>query len=179
MFRFWNEPSEFTPESRIETHKFNEELKKKEEKAKKGYFKGVLIIYFSFHFKFLWSEENGTNASKKTRKYISDNGTPFNCNEPKLVSSNIIFFLVKLFSYRVEFELTDDDENIMLNVSVFKHMDSSLVDVDVQPNYVRVTLKGKILQLCLQEHVKSELSTAQRSQTTGKLLIKMPKVFSF
>jgi protein TilB len=67
----------------------------------------------------------------------------------------------------------------MLNVSVFKHMDSSLVDVDVQQNYVRVTLKGKILQLCLQEHVKSELSTAQRSQTTGKLLIKMPKVFSF
>jgi hypothetical protein len=53
LFRFWNEPSEFTPESRIETHKFNEELKKKEEKAKKGYFKGVLIIYFSFHFKFL------------------------------------------------------------------------------------------------------------------------------
>jgi hypothetical protein len=53
LFRFWNEPSEFTPESRIETHKFNEELKKKEEKAKKGYFKGVLIIFFSFHFKFL------------------------------------------------------------------------------------------------------------------------------
>ena len=31
----------------------------------------------------------------------------------------------------------------------------------------------------LQENVKSELSTAQRSQTTGKLLIKMPKVFYF
>ena len=56
-------------------------------------------------------------------------------------------------------------------------MDSSLVDVDVQSNYVRVTLKGKILQLCLQESVKSELSSAQRSQTTGQLLIKMPKVY--
>ena len=83
------------------------------------------------------------------------------------------------FLKRVQFELSDDDENILLNVSIFKHMDSSLVDVDVQPNYVRVTLKGKILQLGLQENVKSELSTAQRSQTTGKLLIKMPKVFYF
>lgn len=77
---------------------------------------------------------------------------------------------------RVQFDLNDDDENIMLNVHVFKHMDSSLVDVDIQPNYVRVTLKGKILQLCLQENVKCDLSTAQRSQTTGQLLVKMPKV---
>ena len=86
---------------------------------------------------------------------------------------NIVTFLF----LRVQFELSDDDENILLNVFVFKHMDSSLVDVDVQSNYVRVTLKGKILQLCLQESVKSELSSAQRSQTTGQLLIKMPKVY--
>lgn len=55
-------------------------------------------------------------------------------------------------------------------------MDSSLVDVDVQPNYVRVTLKGKVLQLVLSENVKCDLSTAQRSQTTGELVVKMPKV---
>ncbi len=77
---------------------------------------------------------------------------------------------------RVKFELNDDDENIILNVWIFKHMDSSLVDVDVQPNYVRVTLKGKVLQLVFQENVKCDLSSAQRSQTTGELLIKMPKV---
>ena len=77
---------------------------------------------------------------------------------------------------RVKFEFNDDDENIILNVWIFKHMDSSLVDVDVQPNYVRVTLKGKVLQLVFQENVKCALSSAQRSQTTGELLIKMPKV---
>lgn len=34
--RFWKEESEYTPESRIETHKYNEELKRKDEKEKKG-----------------------------------------------------------------------------------------------------------------------------------------------
>lgn len=54
-------------------------------------------------------------------------------------------------------------------------MDSSLVDVDVQPTYVRVTLKGKSLQLALSEEVRPDASTAKRSQTTGHLVITMPK----
>jgi protein TilB len=55
-------------------------------------------------------------------------------------------------------------------------MDSSLIDLDIQPNYVRVILKGKALQLALSEEVKPDSSTAQRSQTTGNLVIKMPKL---
>ena len=55
-------------------------------------------------------------------------------------------------------------------------MDTSLLDVDVQPKYVRVTLKGKVLQLVLPEDVASDSSTAKRSQTTGHLVITMPKV---
>ena len=55
-------------------------------------------------------------------------------------------------------------------------MDTSLVDVDVQPNYVRVTMKGKILQLRLNSEVKPDSSTAKRSQVTGHLLVMMPKV---
>jgi protein TilB len=55
-------------------------------------------------------------------------------------------------------------------------MDSSLINIDIQPNYVRVTLKGKSLQLALTEEVQPDSSTAQRSQVTGHLLIKMPKV---
>ena len=54
-------------------------------------------------------------------------------------------------------------------------MDSSLIDVDVQPMYVRVTLKGKSLQLALSEEVKPDSSTAKRSQVTGHLVITMPK----
>lgn len=55
-------------------------------------------------------------------------------------------------------------------------MDTSLCDVDVQPNYVKVTLKGRVLQLALNEEIKPDSSTAKRSQTTGHLLITMPKV---
>ena len=55
-------------------------------------------------------------------------------------------------------------------------MDSSLISVDIQPNYVRVTLKGKSLQLALNHEIKPDSSTAKRSQTTGYLVIQMPKV---
>ncbi|XP_021363133.1 protein tilB homolog [Mizuhopecten yessoensis] len=54
-------------------------------------------------------------------------------------------------------------------------MDTSLIDADVQTNYVRVTLKGKFFQLCLDEEVNADSSTAKRSQITGNLLITMPK----
>ena len=55
-------------------------------------------------------------------------------------------------------------------------MDTSLINVDIQPNYVRVTLKGKSLQLGLNEEIRPDSSTAKRSQTTGYLVITMPKV---
>jgi protein TilB len=66
--------------------------------------------------------------------------------------------------------------NIILTVQVFKHLHSSLIDVDVQPNYVRVTLKGKSLQIALTDEVKPDSSTAVRSQTSGFLVITMPKL---
>lgn len=97
---------------------------------------------------------------KRERKFFSEDGKPYSFNDPK-----------------VDYEYNqDDDKNIILTVHVFKHMDTSLVDVDVQPNYVRVTLKGKALQLGLNEEVKADSSTAKRSQITGYLVITMPKV---
>ncbi|KAH9492273.1 Protein tilB [Bulinus truncatus] len=100
-----------------------------------------------------------TNDKKSQRKLFAEDGRPFNINEPK-----------------VDFSLTEDDENIYLDVAVFKHMDTSLLDCDVQPTHVRVTLKGKILQLCLTEEVNGENSAAKRSEITGHLVITMPKM---
>lgn len=57
-----------------------------------------------------------------------------------------------------------------------RHLDTSLIDVDVQPTYVRVTVKGKVFQLALSEEVNPDSSSAKRSQTTGHLIISMPKV---
>jgi protein TilB len=48
--------------------------------------------------------------------------------------------------------------------------------VDVQPNYVRVTIKGKILQLVLPCEVFTDRSVAQRNIITGGLLVIMPRI---
>lgn len=58
----------------------------------------------------------------------------------------------------------------------FRYIDTSLIDVDIQPNYVRVSVKGKIFQLCLNEEVNIQASTSQRSIITGHLLITIPKL---
>ncbi len=57
-------------------------------------------------------------------------------------------------------------------------MCTTLIDADVQPTYVKVVVKGKIFQLVLPEEVRPDSSYAQRSQTTGHLIVTMPKVFT-
>ena len=52
----------------------------------------------------------------------------------------------------------------------------SLIDVDVHPNYVSVVIKSKVLRLNLPAEVDSSASKAQRSKTTGHLVLIMPKV---
>ncbi|GLH16775.1 Dynein assembly factor 1, axonemal homolog [Gryllus bimaculatus] len=71
---------------------------------------------------------------------------------------------------RVKKDIEEDEEKLS------RHLDTTLLDVDVQPTYVRVTIKGKVLQLVLPDDVKTDSSTAQRSLTTGHLVITMPKV---
>ncbi|XP_031435262.1 dynein axonemal assembly factor 11 [Clupea harengus] len=97
---------------------------------------------------------------KKSRTLITEDGRVLNVNEPKL-----------------DFTLTEDEENssIQLDLHVYRHMDSSLMEVDVQPTYIRVMVKGKVFQLVLSAEVKPDASSAQRSQATGHLLITMPR----
>ena len=98
--------------------------------------------------------------AKKERKFFSEDGKPYSFNDPK-----------------VDYEYNgDDDENIYLTVHVFRHMDTSNISIDIQPNYIRVTLKGKSLQLALNEEIKPDASTAKRSQITVYLVITKPKV---
>lgn len=51
--------------------------------------------------------------------------------------------------------------------------------MDIQPTYVKVLVKGKIFQIVFPEEIKTESSTARRSQTTGHLVLTMPKVWTF
>ncbi|XP_076156182.1 dynein axonemal assembly factor 11 [Alosa pseudoharengus] len=98
--------------------------------------------------------------TKKARSLTAEDGRMLNVNEPKL-----------------DFTLTEDEENnsLQLDLHVYRHLDTSLMEVDVQPTCLRVTVKGKVFQLVLPAEVKPDSSTAQRSQTTGHLLITMPR----
>ncbi|CAG4998468.1 unnamed protein product [Parnassius apollo] len=96
---------------------------------------------------------------KSSYKLFAADGRPFNINQPK-----------------IEFSFSDfEPDKFILDLAVYKHLDSSILDVDVQPNYVRVTIKGKIFQLHLPEEVNTTNSSAKRSQTTGNVVITMPK----
>lgn len=61
---------------------------------------------------------------------------------------------------------------------VFRYLDTSLINVDIQPNYVRVTVKGKIFQMALNAEIRIDECSSKRSQITGHLLIVMPKLNS-
>lgn len=76
-----------------------------------------------------------------------------------------------------DFSLQEDDKgkNIVLEVDVGKYLDTSLIKVDVQPLYVRLLIKGRLLQLILPCEVKSDATIAQRSNATGRLQLTMPK----
>ncbi|KFP30203.1 Protein tilB, partial [Colius striatus] len=136
--RFWQEPTPYTPESRLETHRYIEEKRR---------------------------PKDNIRDSKKREKplwtLITAEGKVLNVNVPKL-----------------NFSLKDDEENnqFILDLAVFRHLDTSLLDVDVQPTYIRVQVKGKPFQLVLPEEVKPDCSSAKRSQTTGHLVVSMPKV---
>ncbi|NXV81102.1 TILB protein, partial [Atlantisia rogersi] len=135
--RFWEEPTPYTPESRLETHRYIEEKRR---------------------------AKDNIRESKKREKplwtLITAEGKVLNVNVPKL-----------------QFSLKDDEENnqIILDLAVYRHLDTSLLDVDVQPTYIRVLVKGKPFQLVLPEEVKPDSSSAKRSQTTGHLVVSMPK----
>ncbi|XP_049621585.1 dynein axonemal assembly factor 11 [Suncus etruscus] len=135
---FWNKPSLFTPESRLETLRQMEKTRKEQDKL---------------------SEKK--KKVKPPRTLVTEDGKALNVNEPKL-----------------DFSLNDDDKHhqIILDLAIYRYMDTSLIEVDVQPTYVRVMVKGKVFQLVLPTEVKPDSSSAKRSQTTGHLVICMPKV---
>lgn len=105
------------------------------------------------------NEPEEKKEDKRVYKFFAEDGRPYNINQAK-----------------IDFIFNSDDPNLYtLDLAVYKHLDTSLIDVDVQPHYVRVTIRGKLFQLHLPEEVDTTNSTAQRSQITGHLVITMPK----
>ncbi|GMI05699.1 hypothetical protein TrRE_jg10733 [Triparma retinervis] len=65
---------------------------------------------------------------------------------------------------------------VQLDVTVQKHLSSTLIDVDVNPDYVSIVIKSKVLRLVLPAEVEAEGAVASRSKTTGHLVVTMKKV---
>ncbi|XP_045780768.1 protein tilB [Maniola jurtina] len=132
--KFWAEKTEHAPEVRNEIERMRQlKLKSCETDEKK--------------------------EEKRKYKLFTDDGRPFNINQPKIV-----------------FKFSDEElDKYTLDLAVYKHLDTSLLDVDIQPNYVRITIRDKIFQLHLPKDVNTTNSKAERSQTTGHLVITMPK----
>ncbi|KAI8825985.1 uncharacterized protein EV422DRAFT_148800 [Fimicolochytrium jonesii] len=64
---------------------------------------------------------------------------------------------------------------VTLHVELSKFLDTSLIDVDVHPTWVRVTVKGKVLQLVMDEEVETANVICERSTVSGWLAVTMAK----
>jgi len=98
---------------------------------------------------------------KKESTMYYPNGEARQCNEGK--------YEYKLLEW-------DDPEYTFFEIKVPKYMDTSLIDVNLQPKLVSIRIKGKLTQLRLNDEIQVEKSEVTRSQVTGMLHIKMPKV---
>ena len=73
------------------------------------------------------------------------------------------------------FKWTETKKTLTLVVELSKYLDTSLIDLDVQPTHVTMKIKGKILQLTTEEPVSSDNVVCERSKLTGHLSITMAK----
>ncbi|XP_017119477.1 protein tilB [Drosophila elegans] len=103
--------------------------------------------------------KSALDPPKRERNLFAPCGRPYNLNQGKL-----------------PFNFQDEADHYLLQLEVYRHLDTSLIDVDVQTNYTRVTVKKKIFQIAYNEEVKPDESTVQRSQITGHLMVTLKKL---
>jgi protein TilB len=98
---------------------------------------------------------------KKETPNLLPNGMARQCNEGK---------------YEYKLSEWDDPEFTNFEIRIPRFMDTSLLDVNLQPKLISVRIKGKLTQLRLNDEILVEKSTIQRSSVTGILHVKMPKL---
>jgi protein TilB len=105
--------------------------------------------------------ESVQKAREKEQNQIKTHNTIRQCNEG-----------------RYDFKMLDDDGNgnVVVEVEIPRFIDTSLVDVDVQPNHVSIVIKNKTLRLRFEDNVRPDAGKAERSKITGCLKLTLPKV---
>lgn len=79
---------------------------------------------------------------------------------------------------KYDFDMDDSSDplTVIFELGVPKYLDTSALDVDINPLYVRCVVREKVTQLKLPCEISPDASKVQRSRTTGFLRIEMPKV---
>jgi protein TilB len=72
-----------------------------------------------------------------------------------------------------QFKWFSEGSKLCLDVGINRYLDTSLIDIDVNPTWIRIEAKGKVLQLILPCEVVCEKVEALRSQVSGHLVVKM------
>ncbi|EFA00650.1 Protein tilB-like Protein [Tribolium castaneum] len=103
--------------------------------------------------------DKGEITEKKQVRLFTKEGRPLNMNQAKL-----------------DFKFNDENpEKFVLDLAVYKYLDTNLIEIDLQPIYARILIKGKVFQIVFPEEILTDKSTAKRSQTTGHLVLDLPK----
>lgn len=142
---------EYTPQSRLEMYREMAEEKQADEDRKKE-MEPRERDYQGEHF---------ASVEEQRAKERERGTTIRQCNEG-----------------RYDFRMTEEDGNgnVILEIDIPKFIDTSLVDVDVQPTYASVIIKNKTTRLTFPEEIKPDEGEAQRSQVNGTLKLILPKV---
>lgn len=68
----------------------------------------------------------------------------------------------------------DGDAEVVVTCEPGKYISTSLINVQVEMAYIRITVKDKVLQLPLSVEVSPSLAKVQRASTTGQLKLTVP-----
>lgn len=137
-----------TPEERIQILREDEEQRKRQEKATKE----------ASTFSNLSAELNAKPVRLTAEEEMAKYGRLLLRNEGK-----------------INFRLDEDDRKVtILTVEPGKYISTSAINIDLQPTYVRIIIKDKLLQLVFNRDVCVEKVKVERSSTTGQLKMTLP-----
>lgn len=73
-----------------------------------------------------------------------------------------------------EGKLDSGEDGVIVTVEPGKYVSTTLIQIDMQPTYTRITVKGKVLQIVFPVEISPDKAKVQRSQTTGQLRFQLP-----
>lgn len=68
----------------------------------------------------------------------------------------------------------DQRDRVVLEVAVPKFLDTSAIDIDIQPTWVAVAIKGKEFLIHMPQEINPDSAKAERSTGTGALVLTLP-----